>query len=80
MSDFLRSAPPARQPAPPELPMDRTYTVVGSREVNGKVKGEQVVMCLTGAQEAALIEAGHIEPVMEKAEPLITTKKPGKQA
>lgn len=63
---FLRMAPPARQPDPPEEPRDRTFMVVGPREVGGKRTGELVTLCLTDAAEAALIEAGHIERVKEE--------------
>lgn len=67
---FLRQAPPGRQPERPEEPRDRTYVVVGPREVGGKTKGEEVTLCLTDAAEAALIEAGHIEPVKEVPQPV----------
>ncbi|SOE25609.1 hypothetical protein [Streptomyces sp. OK228] len=70
---FARMAPPGRQPKPPEEPRDRTYVVIGPREVGGKVKGEEVTLRLTDAAEAALIEAGHIEPV--KAEVVAPAKK-----
>jgi hypothetical protein len=63
---FLRQAPPGRQPDGPEQPRDRTYLVVGPREVGGKRTGEQVTLSLTDAAEAALIEAGHVEPVKEE--------------
>ncbi|MGW6790058.1 hypothetical protein [Streptomyces chartreusis] len=67
---FLRAAPPGRQPERPEEARDRTYVVVGPREVGGKTKGEEVTLCLTDAAEAALIEAGHVEPVKEAPQPV----------
>ncbi len=77
---FLRQAPPGRQPDGPEQPRDRTYLVVGPREVGGKRTGEQVTLCLTDAAEAALIEAGHIEPAKEAPQPVEEKPVPVKKA
>jgi hypothetical protein len=76
---FARQAPPGRQPAPQEEPRDRIYVVVGPREVGGKVKGEEVVLCLTDAAEAALIEAGHVEPIKPQFEAPPTERAPLKK-
>lgn len=60
---------PGRSLPAREEPTDRTYEVIGPREVGGKSKGEQVILCLTDAAEQALIEAGHVEPIKETARP-----------
>lgn len=72
---FIRAAVPGRQPKPPEEPRDRTYVVIGPREVGGKVRGEEVTLCLTDAAETALIEAGHVEPVRAQPETSPLAKK-----
>ena len=68
---------PGRSLRSREEPTDRNYMVVGPRDVGGKSKGEQVTLCLTDAQEQALIEAGHVEPAKEPARPQLADNKEG---
>lgn len=68
---------PGRSLRAREEPTDRAYVVIGPREVGGKSKGEQVTLCLTDAQEQALIEAGHVEPAKESARPSVAEKEEG---
>lgn len=58
-----------------EEPTDREFEVIGPREVGGKSRGEQVVLCLTDAQQDALIEAGHIAPVTSPARLSVAAEK-----
>lgn len=49
-----------------EEPRDREFEVTGPKVVGGKAKGERVTLCLTDAQEHALILAGHVKPATER--------------
>lgn len=40
--------------------VNRTFTVAGPRPIQGKCKGETVVLCVTPEQADALILAGHV--------------------
>lgn len=77
IQDRPADPPPGRSLRSREEPTDRKFVVVGPREVGGANKGEQVTLCLTDAQEQALIEAGHVEPATETARPSVAEKKEG---
>lgn len=71
-----RPADPPRRSlrSPREEPRDREYVVTGPKVVGGKSRGERVTLCLTDAQEYALIQAGHVEPAPEVNRPPLAAK------
>lgn len=75
VQDRPANAPRRSLRSRPEGPTERAYEVTGPKVVGGKRKGETVTLTLTDAQEAALIDAGHVTPI--EARPVVATEKEG---
>ncbi len=60
-----------------EEPRDREFEVTGPKVVGGKSRGERVTLCLTDAQEYALIQAGHVKPAPKVDRPPLAANEEG---
>lgn len=54
---------------------EKTYRVIGDCRVHGHAAGETFCLAIGAAQEAALIQGGHIEAVSKGADASTTTTK-----